>query len=119
MTRHLENPENSGKSDHTDEDEGLEILLVSGYHETDVERKDGCQIYPVNDRFPEFLFVRTTGKPSDELDRKPNDADNFDTEENLLVEMRHYPEKCSVNRKQVSKELHSYLTCQWSRLVRK
>ena len=95
MSGHLEDPEDSGKPDHTDEDERLKVLLVSGYHKTDVERQDSCQVDPVDDGFPEFLLVWTTSKPRDQLHCKPDDADNFDTEENLLVEMWHCPENIS------------------------
>jgi hypothetical protein len=98
VTGHLENPENSGKSNHTDEDERLEILLVSRDHEADVERKNGCKIYPIDDGFPKFLLVRTTGEPCDKLNREPNDADYFDTKENLLVEVWHPPEKRLVRK---------------------
>ena len=48
MTRHLENSEDPGKSDHTDKDEGLEILIL-GNHEADIEGQDGTQVDPIND----------------------------------------------------------------------
>ena len=62
MSRHLKNPEDSGKSNHTDEDQGLEVLLVSRYHQTDVEGENSSEVYPVDDGFPELFLVGTTGE---------------------------------------------------------
>ena len=84
MAGHLEDPEDTSEPDHSDEHERLEVLVL-GNHQTYVKREDCSEIDPVNDGFPELLFVGAAGESRYQFDGKPNDADHFYAEKHFLV----------------------------------